>query len=225
MSNIETKSLAFQLKAVDESEGKATFVAAAYSVDLGKDRIVPGAFGKSLESKLPLFFIDHQHDARNKLGKVLSAYEAPEGLVVDAQFNMEKQLARETFSDLAFDPDNAQFSIGYRVPKGGAAFTKDGIRELKEIDLIEVSVVAIAMNPDTRLVGVKTLLENADADVIQAIHDLTGNLLAEKEPVVEDVVEVEAEAEEEVTEERLAELVALRQQLDEQIAALEELLP
>ncbi len=153
---LETKHATAQVKSADESTGEATFVVSVFNtVDEGGDVVLKGAFTDTLKLRTPKLVADHVWQVTHKLGKVVAGRETDEGLEVDVKFNMEKQLAREVFSDLKFDPDGAEFSFGYEVAEGGVEF-KDGIRLLKKLDLYEVGPVLIGMHPATRLVGAKS---------------------------------------------------------------------
>ena len=46
-------------------------------------------------------------------------------------------------------------SIGYSVPDGGAAFSRDGKRQLNRIDLFEGSLVTFPANDEARIDSVK----------------------------------------------------------------------
>ena len=148
-----------QLKASDPEKGTAVFIASVFGrgpedADSDGDVVLKGAFADTLERRRPKFVLDHEWSVANKLGKVLSARETDEGLEVEAQFNLEKQVARETYSDMLLDPEGMEFSFGFSVPSGGATY-KDGVRYLKKVDLYEVSAVLLGANERTRLVSVK----------------------------------------------------------------------
>lgn len=166
--NLETKTLHIEVKDLNEAEGIASFYAAAFNnLDSDGDVTLPGAFAKSLNKRLPKLVADHEWKMTHKLGKVLGATETNEGLLVEVKFNLAKQIARDVFSDLMFDPEGAEFSFGYNIPQDGA-FYKDGVRYLKEVDLFEVSPVLIGANGQTRLVGVKsTEVEEKVEEVVE----------------------------------------------------------
>lgn len=155
----EFLSFASQVKSFDDETGTASFIASVFgNKDLGGDVVLPGAFAQTLTDQ-PLsrvgFLSDHEWDLDHRLGFLTGAKEVSEGLLVDVKFNLDKQRAREVYSDFKMNPDAAEFSFGYSVPTGGSEM-KDGVRYLKRIQLHEVSAVLKGMNPATRLVGVKS---------------------------------------------------------------------
>jgi HK97 family phage prohead protease len=61
-------------------------------------------------------------------------------------------------------------SIGYRV-KDASYDQKTGITALKELDLVEISVVTNPMNDDARISGVKALLESGQLPNLKDFED------------------------------------------------------
>jgi HK97 family phage prohead protease len=109
------------------------------------DVIAPGAYAKTL--------LDHRdqrsapamlwsHDPSEIIGKWVSMTEDGAGLAVKGQLNLDVQRGREALALLKSGAFNG-LSIGFRVPRGGATYQKDGSRLLKEIELGEVSIVAM----------------------------------------------------------------------------------
>ncbi len=128
------------------------------NVDLGGDRILPGAFSKSLakwaESGDPIPVL-WNHDWGNPLahiGKVVSAEETDEGLVVKGTLDMDNEFASQVHRLLS-ERRVKEMSFGYNVVD---AEQNDGAYELKELDLIEVGPTLKGMNPATELLAVKS---------------------------------------------------------------------
>jgi HK97 family phage prohead protease len=160
---------AFQLhafKALDEDQGIAEmYVSVFNNVDYAKERVLPGAFKKSLQQKLPKGV--WAHDWSIPVAKTLEAEEILPGdsrlptelkklggLYVKGQFNLETQRGREAFSDLKFGSID-EFSFGYLVVDS-AYNGKDRCTDLKELEMFEWSPVLVGCNPATQLVGVKS---------------------------------------------------------------------
>lgn len=127
------------------------------NVDLGGDVVLPGAFKTSLaEHKdagtLPQMFWMHQPDMVP--GKWLDMSEDDEGLYVKGEL-APTQLGGEMKTLLKMNAVRG-LSIGYRVRD--YTYNKDGDRLLKEIDLWEVSLVSLAMNPLAQVEAMKTRL-------------------------------------------------------------------
>ena len=88
--------------------------------------------------------------------------ETKAGLEVKGDLVLEVQQAREALGLMKAGAVDA-LSIGFRVPKGGAVFDKrTGVRRLKEIQLLEVSLVTFPANPKARIERVKGMLDAGD---------------------------------------------------------------
>lgn len=111
------------------------------------DIVVAGAFAKSLlehseKGTMPKLF--WQHDSWLPIGSWLEMEEDDIGLKVRGRLNMEVQQGREAYALLkAGDIDG--LSIGYRVMKAEDDDAQDA-KLLKELDLVEVSVVSLGAN-------------------------------------------------------------------------------
>lgn len=114
------------------------------NVDQGGDRVMPGAYTKSLASGRSIRML-WQHNTHEVIGGWSVAREDAKGLWVEGQFNMEVQRGREAYALMKAGQIEG-LSIGYRVPAGGAKKANDGVYELHELDLREVSVVTMPMN-------------------------------------------------------------------------------
>ena len=113
-----------------------------------------GTIAEHLERKtMPKLF--WQHDPWKPIGKWLSMEEDEVGLKVEGQLNMEVQQGREAYALLkAGDIDG--LSIGYRVRE--AEDDEDrGVQLLKELELVEVSVVSLGANDQALVSAVKNI--------------------------------------------------------------------
>ncbi|WP_375290400.1 HK97 family phage prohead protease [Qipengyuania sp.] len=124
------------------------------------DIVMPGAFKRTLadhrrRKSMPKLF--WQHDPGRPIGKWLSMEEDDTGLKVEGQLNMNVQQGREAYALLkAVDIDG--LSIGYRVVKAEDDETEQVVR-LKELQLVEVSVVSLGANDRALVSGVKSIRE------------------------------------------------------------------
>jgi HK97 family phage prohead protease len=127
------------------------------NVDLGGDVGMPGAFQRILaqhrnKGALPPMF--WMHDPSQIAGRWLDMAEDERGLKVKGE------LAKTPLGDELHTLLNMKafrgLSIGYGTVE--AEFDKDGNRRLKEIDLWEVSLVSLAMNPLAEVEAVKARL-------------------------------------------------------------------
>lgn len=143
---------------IDIQLGLATFIVSVFNnEDYGKDVVMPGAFKSAIanQKRLPKFAPNHDLSVEKKLGKVLAWREVGEGLEIDAQFNLQKQIAKEVFSDFVFDPSGQEFSFSYDIAEGGSK-TEKGVRYLSNIsEVMDVGPVGLGMNPRTHLVAAK----------------------------------------------------------------------
>jgi uncharacterized protein len=130
------------------------------NTDLGGDVVMPGAFKRSLaehrkSGKLPPMF--WMHDPSRVPGKWQDMSEDKHGLVVKGVL-AETDLGNEIHTLLKMDAVRG-LSIGYVTRDQD--YDKDGNRLLKEIDLWEVSVVSLPMNPLAQVSHVKSRLSAA----------------------------------------------------------------
>lgn len=130
------------------------------NVDLGGDVVVRGAFKRSLaEHKkagtLPSLF--WMHDPSQVAGAWKEMREDEKGLYVKGEL-ADTQLGNEIRTLLQMKAVRG-LSIGFRTLDRD--FADDGTRLLKEIELWEVSIVSLAMNPLAEVNSVKTRLSLA----------------------------------------------------------------
>ncbi len=151
-----------------------TIISVTGIVDNVKDRIMPGAYQKTLVKRKPKGVWSHDWDT--PVSKTLDVKELmpgdsdlpfymPDGdpwptnagaLKVKTQFNLETQRGREAYSDVVFFGDEQEWSIGYNVPLGGAKVdSKSGVREITMLELYEYSPVLFGAMPLARTTSVK----------------------------------------------------------------------
>lgn len=117
--------------------------------DKGGDIVRKGAFARAAKAGLPLLW---QHDQRRRIGFVESLSEDARGLRVIAQLD----------DDSAVVQAGSGLSFGYRV----RAMQQQEYRELTDLDLIEVSIVATPMQPLARVLAVEASGPNS-TDITQ----------------------------------------------------------
>ena len=130
------------------------------NTDLGGDVVKRGAFESTLlkhqrDGSLPLMF--WMHDPSRVPGKWLKMREDDDGLYVKGQL-ADTPLGSEIHTLLEMEAVRG-LSIGYQTLDSD--WHDDGTRVLKEIDLWEVSVVSIPMNPLAQVAHAKSQLSNA----------------------------------------------------------------
>lgn len=125
--------------------------------DFGGDVVLPGAFKRTLAQhrkggSLPQMF--WMHDPSRVPGKWLSMNEDDDGLQVKGVL-AETPLGDEIRTLLKMDAVKG-LSIGYQTVDQD--YDADGRRLLKEVDLWEVSVVSLPMNPLAQVTHAKSQL-------------------------------------------------------------------
>lgn len=165
MERRETQDFIFkQLKAVDD-QGTFTGLAAAFNnVDQGGDRILPGAFSRTLAAnkQFPLLW---QHDTHQPIGS-FTAVETSAGLQVTGKLLLEVPQAK-TARALLQGGVLKGMSIGFTTQK--ADYDDEGVRELKEVRLFEASLVTFPMNESAMVQSIKALSDDAKAEHLAAI--------------------------------------------------------
>ena len=135
------------------------YVAAFQNTDLGGDVILPGAFDASLAAGHKVRFL-RQHDHSRVLGTVLALKADAHGL--HGRFKISRTPLGEETYQLLRDGALDSFSIGYLPDE--AEHKDNGVRELKQVTLLEASVVSLPMNPRALVTAVKAH-PNGAADV------------------------------------------------------------
>jgi HK97 family phage prohead protease len=130
------------------------------NVDLVGDRVVKGAFQKSLENfkadgdPIPMIWNHQWEDPNAHIGKVLDAEETDQGLRVKAQLDMDQPFAAQVFR-LLKERRVKEASFAYDVVRERKS-KDDGANELLELNLIEVGPTLKGANPETRLITAKS---------------------------------------------------------------------
>ncbi|MFI1201619.1 2'-5' RNA ligase family protein [Streptomyces sp. NPDC020883] len=148
--------------------------------------ITPGAFAHTLATR-PVKTVWH-HEWKEPVGVVLDIAEWQPGdsrfadipnwpaeagaLVATIAFNLRTSKGRDVYEQVRqwHEHDEAQFSIGYRVPPSGATKRSDGVRVIHKLDLYEVSPVLHGAHPMTRSLEVK-----ADPGSVELEHKTTAS--------------------------------------------------
>jgi uncharacterized protein len=119
-------------------------------LDDGRDIMLPGAFRRSLTAPrlgpLPLLW---QHDPRTPVGRIETLAEDGFGLRVTGHLTLDVQQGREAWALMSAGALDG-LSIGYRVRKA-LTDPRSRIRQLADVDLVEISLVTFPMQPAARL--------------------------------------------------------------------------
>jgi HK97 family phage prohead protease len=145
-----------ELKLVDDQQGVFTGYGSVFNVtDFQGDVVVPGAFSKSISALStkgkPLSML-WMHDPTEPIGVWDDVSEDNVGLKLKGRLALETQKGKEAYELMKMGALSG-LSIGYRVVDRE---WKGDIRLLKQVDLLEVSLVTFPANDDARVTGVKT---------------------------------------------------------------------
>jgi HK97 family phage prohead protease len=160
---VEKANFSLKIKSVDEA-GRFTGVGAVYNnVDLGGDKILPGAFTRTLAGakQFPMLW---QHNPSDPIGSV-KVPDTSQGLMVEGQLLMSDPTAKKAYQFLKAGIIKG-LSIGYETMK--SAFVGD-VRELQELKLWELSVVTFPMNESAMVTGIKAMSDDDRSKHFKAI--------------------------------------------------------
>lgn len=166
--NLEVKAFPLQ-ECKSEETGHFTGYAATYARDAYGDRIMPGAFARSVKEqhgKIPIFF---NHSSDGWIGISNDLAEDAKGLYIDGALTLESTKGRDAVALLkmaqALDY-RVGLSIGF-IPVD--VDVEDGDRILKAINLYEVSITPFPANRGARVESIKSL-----RNVEQILRDVGG---------------------------------------------------
>ena len=157
--NIKHMTVPFTVKQMDEEDSEffkfEGYGATFGNVDLGRDRIIPGAFNRTIQEhndtgkKLPILW---QHDTDMPLGIYIELREDDRGLFVKGKMPKGDDFVRGRVFPQMKAGSVSSMSIGYSATR----WDIDGdVRNLKEIKLYEISLVTMPMNPQATISDVK----------------------------------------------------------------------
>ena len=154
----EIKKLVFESEMKSADEGVFSGYASVFgNEDQGNDVVQKGAFTKSLEDRpAPKVKMLFQHKTDEPIGVFETIYEDQKGLYVKGKLALKTQKGKETYELLKIGALDGM-SIGFRADpqKQGYNENKRGVRTLKEVDLMEISLVTFPMNEEAMVQSVK----------------------------------------------------------------------
>jgi len=168
---LEHKTLAFEIKELNDETGTFEGYASTWGVDLGNDQIIKGAFANTINNRrsrnqiklLPL------HQWTFPIGKIEELREDEKGLYVKAKLlPTEGELGGKNALMLIKAGVLNEMSIGYNSEE--EEYNDAGVRILKKLDLMEISLVLFGMNQNTEITSMKSVLEN------QALKDMQNDM-------------------------------------------------
>lgn len=158
VTNVQTP---VDLKAVSEDDEKEFGYFEGYgsifgNLDLGNDVIQKGAFTKSLEQRPPSKVkLLYQHKSDMPIGVYDEITEDSKGLYVKGRIALKTRAGAEAYELLKIGALDG-LSIGFKTnPKAVSYEDRGQKRIIKEVDLMEVSLVTFPMNPKATIQVVK----------------------------------------------------------------------
>lgn len=137
--------------ATGEFEGYASVF---HSVDSVGDTILPGAFAKSLAAdRMPAMFINHDHYAI-PIGDYLEMREDDVGLFTRGRIDLNHRDGPSAYSAMKRGAMSGM-SIGFTMGKDDYDQRDGGGRVIKNLSLMEVSIVTFPTEDKARITGVK----------------------------------------------------------------------
>jgi HK97 family phage prohead protease len=164
---MEIKQKLYSTKAEDlDKKGRVLIAVNAFdNVDADGDISKPGSFKKTLAENFNRVRWFLNHDVTILLGVPIKGYEEGNHLKMQAQFNLEKQVARDTYEDYKLYAEHGkslEHSVGLQAIKWAIDETK-GIRTISEWKLWEFSTLTHwGANENTPLLGIKQLEQMAN---------------------------------------------------------------
>ena len=173
---MQKRTFTFEVKNVTDIDDRFFMfegLAATFgNVDAGNDRILKGAFKKTLQDlkkkAKPILNTEHkniipvlwQHDHRQPLGSFIELEERENGLYAKGIMPRDDSLVSGRVIPQMKAGSVSDMSIGYMVNE--ASFVDGGVRELEELTLFETSLVTIPMNDQAVVTGFKSTSPNQD---------------------------------------------------------------
>ena len=134
-------------------------------VDSYGDTINKGAFLKTLDGRQRMPLMLYGHNPGRVIGKWLHLAEDSKGLIATGEFTPGHSDAQDVFASMKHGAVDG-LSIGFRIPSGGSEEKADGGRIIKDVDLVEISVVTMPADDSARIHSIKALI-----DTIETLKD------------------------------------------------------
>lgn len=190
---IEFKTFEFEVKEAkdDGTEAKIEGYASTFgNIDFGLDRVMKGAFKKTLQESKGRVPILADHNPYEQIGWNEKAAEDTTGLNVEGSLILGVQKAKERYllAKKALQlKARAGLSIGYMTIKAEPDSEQPRVRNLVELKLFEYSLVTFPMNAEAMVTAAKSIGEVDKAKFLLSqlvnqgisLHDL-GVALAEQ---------------------------------------------
>lgn len=161
--NLEQKEFTFEIKEIDD-KGYFKGIACPYNeVDLGNDRVLPSIASRNNNKTVPFLW---QHDTHEPIGSLLlkatdKGIEVDGSLILDTNEQGIPCVPNSLKAHALMKKGILKMSIGYNTLKYN--YDDKGVRNLEDIDIMEVSAVTFPMNPRAKFTSVKEVNNNLEA--------------------------------------------------------------
>lgn len=144
-------------------------MASTSDLDLGDDIVEPTAFAESIRKMEPALLWQHNHD--QPLGVFTSLGINPEGLKVAGKMPLSDSFVRERVKPQMIVKGVKGMSIGYRTLE--ATFDREtGVRTITKLNLFEISIVTLPMNPHATFSSMKSYLGKYEGtEIVERINE------------------------------------------------------
>lgn len=152
----------------------AGYASKFHGVDAFGDTILPGAYAKTLEGRTRPVQMRWNHRGP-VIGKFTTIKEDAIGLYVEGELTPGHSVAEDARASMKHGAVTG-LSIGYRIPEGGSEKSEHGGRLLKQIDLVEISVVESPADAHAQISSVKSAIEEAESlkEIESLLRDVGG---------------------------------------------------
>lgn len=188
---MEQKNIDLLVKEAPEGAGIVAYASTFDRIpDAYGDVVAKGAFAGSIQRikdsgvNLPLLYGHVMDDPANIIGTVTSLEEDDHGLLIKADFDMENPMAQQVHRAVLAKAIT-KLSFAFTVLDAADVKLEDGtkVRELRELEIYEVSLVVVPANPRAQVVAAK----DASSEAVDLVEH------TETEPETETAEEVKAE--------------------------------
>ena len=152
----------------------AGYASKFHGIDAYGDTILPGAYAKTLEGRTRPVQMRWNHRGP-VIGKFTTIKEDGVGLYVEGELTPGHSVAEDARASMKHGAVTG-LSIGYRIPEGGSEKSEHGGRLLKQIDLVEISVVESPADVNAQISNVKSAIEDSGSlkDIEAILRDAGG---------------------------------------------------
>ena len=152
----------------------AGYASKFHGVDAYGDTVVPGAYAKTLEGRTRPVQMRWNHRGP-VIGKFTTIKEDGVGLYVEGELTPGHSVAEDARASMKHGAVTG-LSIGYRIPEGGSEKSEHGGRLLKQIDLVEISIVESPADVNAQISSVKSAIEDSGSlkDIEAILRDAGG---------------------------------------------------